>query len=132
MRNKNGMTLIEVIASIILLLICIGGITALLYQSTETSHCVYYTYVAANLAKNRVELIRELRKTKGYMALADLPETQIELIDYLGNAGGDFERTTQVEYASGLTKVTVSVECKKEELNHPVVFELVTLLSSYL
>ena len=64
MRSKQGMTLIEVVASAVLLLICIGGITTLLYQSTETSHCVYYAYVASNLAQNRVDWIRELRKLK--------------------------------------------------------------------
>ncbi len=131
MRNKRGMTLIEIMVSVILFVLCIAGVMALIYHSTVASYSVYYTYLATNLAKNRIEWIREHRANKGYLSLGDLPAEQIDMIDRYGNSGEDFERTTQVEYSPEQSKITVMVDFKRREVNVPIKVELVTLLQNY-
>ena len=131
MRKRYGMTLVEVMVSMILIFLFISGVMALIYQCTETSHTVYYLYTATNLAKNRIEWVRELRRNKGYTSLSDLPELQIDMIDAYGSSGDAYERTTQVQYTANQTQITVSVEYKKKHTKTPLKIELVTLLFQY-
>jgi len=131
---KKGMSLVEVVAAIALAVLAMGGIISVTTQSASLGQAVDYTYVASNLAKNRIERIREIRRDKGYTALPEAAETDT-VVDRSGipDPNGDFVRTTTIDaaYATNLTKVTVKVQYKKKGALIPIGVELVTLLSQY-
>lgn len=134
MKLNKGMSLTEVVIAAGLAAIAVGGIIAVITQTATLGQSVDYTYVASNLAKNRIERIREIRKDEGYSALTEAAETQTA-IDRNGSPdqSGDFVRTTIVDatYATGLTKVTVKVKYKKKGVLIPMDIELTTLFSPY-
>lgn len=134
MKSDKGMSLTEVVAAAALTTIIVGGIIAVITQTATLGQGVDYTYVASTLAKNRIERIREIRKDKGYSALAETAETDT-VVDRNGSpdANGDFVRTTIVDtaYATSLTRVTVKVKYKKRGVLIPVDIELTTLFSPY-
>lgn len=131
---ERGVSLTEVLVAIALVALCVGGIISLLVQNIGLGQSVDNAYVAINLAKSRIERMREIRKDSGYTALPDAAETDT-LIDRNGisSPSGGFKRTTIVDsaYAPGLTKVTVKVRYKTGGVFISVPVELVTLLSSY-
>ncbi len=129
--DKKGMSFIEIMVSIVVFVICIGAIMALVKQSTETSSSVYYTYLATNLAKNRIEWLREYRVSKGYPALADLPSEQIDYVDIDNDDDLDFKRTTKIEYGLDSTKATVNIEYSGSDRVKSTGVELITLLFDY-
>jgi Tfp pilus assembly protein PilV len=128
------MSLTEVVVAAALATIVVGGIMGVITQTATLGQGVDYTYVASNLAKNRIERIREIRKDSGYSALAETAETDT-VIDRNGSpdANGDFVRSTVVNtaYATNLTRVTVKVKYKKKGVLIPADIELTTLLSPY-
>jgi Tfp pilus assembly protein PilV len=132
--RAEGTSLIETVMALALVAICIGGILGVVVQSVELGQSRERAYIAMNLAKNRLERIRQIRRDQGYSSLATATETDT-LIDSKGIAdgGGDFIRTTAVEpdYAPNLTKVTVSVNYKKKGAFTGKAVELVTLVSPY-
>lgn len=133
-KNNIGMTLVEVIIALALLTLSIGGILGVIVQSTSAGQSIDNTYVATNIAKSRIERLREVRRDRGYADLVNWQEAGVS-IDRNGVATstGDFERTTIVDsaYGSNLTKVTVRVRYKLGGSFIPVSVELVTLLSPY-
>ena len=129
--NAKGISFIEILVCIALFLICVGGLTALIAQSTVVSHTAYYTYLASSLARNRIEWVGGSKKSNGYQVLEELPEHQVDLIDFQGNPGEDFERKTEINYSSEQTKVKVTVDYKAQELNVPISVTLVSLFYPY-
>lgn len=131
---KKGMTLVEIVVSLALVALSIGGILSVLIQSANLAQSVDYAYIAADLAKNRIEWVREIRRDMGYDALPGAAETDT-VIDRNGvaDSNGDFMRTTLVNasYGTYLTKVTVKVIYKKKGVFTPVPTEIVTLISFY-
>lgn len=134
MKLNKGMSLTEVVIAMGLAALAVGGIIAVITQTATLGQSVDYTYVASNLAKNRIERIREIRKDKGYSALTETAEIET-IIDRNGlpDSNGDFVRATIVDaaYATDLTKVTVKVKYKKKGVLIPMDIELTTLLSQY-
>ena len=133
MKFKKGMSLTEVVMAMALITLCIGGIITVVVQSADMGHTADYTYVAIDLAKNRIERIRQIRNEKGYDIIPQTAETDT-IIDRNGipDLNGDFKRTTTIEPTSTrLTKVTVGVTYKRRGLFNPVPVELVTLLSEH-
>jgi len=68
---RKGMSLTEVVIAMALVALSVGGIMAVLVQSVGLRQSVDNAYAAVGLAKNRIERIRELRRDKGYAALAE-------------------------------------------------------------
>jgi len=87
-----------------------------------------------NLAKGRIERLREVRRDKGYADLVNWQELDV-VIDRNGvpDPDGNFKRTTEIDaaYAVNLTRVTVKVKYKREGAFVPVSIELATLMSPY-
>ena len=131
---RKGMSLTEVVIAMALVALSVGGIMAVLVQSVGLRESIDNAYAAVGLAKNRIERIRELRRDRGYTALAEAVESDT-VIDRNGayDLNGDFKRTTIVNtgYAANLTKVTVKVKYKRRNVFIPESMEAVTLISPY-
>ena len=134
MRNKKGMSLVEVIVALALLVLSIGSIVGILMQNINTGKAIDYSYVATNLAKNRIERLREVRRDRGYADLANWQETDVTIDrDGVADNNGDFQRTTIVNaaYGANLTQITVQVKYAPQGSFTNAETELVTLLSPY-
>ena len=135
MKNKKGLTLVEVIVASALITLAVGGIIGVLIQNASTGQSIDYTYVATNLAKSRIERLREVRRDKGYTELATCQESNVS-INRKGvpDSNGNFERTTTIDtttHGPGLTGVTVTVSYKRGGTLMPVSVTLITLISQY-
>lgn len=132
--KKIGMTLTEVVIAVAFMMLSIGGILGVVVQSIDLRQSGERAYIAANLARNRIERARQIRMDEGYSALTKAAETDT-MIDANGNSdeNGDYKRTTVVEpdAVTGLTKVTVRVKYKRRGLFSPKEVELLTLISQY-
>ncbi len=134
MMNKKGMSLVEVIVALALLVLSIGSILGVLIQNMNTGRTIDYSYVATNLAKNRIERLREVRRDRGYADLANWGETDVAIDrDGVPDNEGDFQRTTIVDaaYGTNLTQVTVQVKYAPRGVFVTAQTELITLLSPY-
>ncbi|MCM8782148.1 MAG: hypothetical protein NC828_03760 [Candidatus Omnitrophica bacterium] len=136
MKSKKGISLTEVVMAIGLVAICIGAIVGLVVQSVELGSGSEYAFTAMNLAKNRIERIREIRRDLSYTRLSEMAESDVIVnSDGVPDPNGNFKRTTIIAVDptgyTGLTKVTVKVQYKRKRLFNPVPIELVTLISPY-
>lgn len=132
--GKRAMTMVEVVIAMALTIVCIGGILAVLLQNTSLGQSVDSSYVAVNIAKSRIERIRQIRRDMSYDDVIDAAETDT-IVDRNGvaNPSGDYSRTTIIDptFASNLTQVTVRVKYKQGGVFIPTGVELVTLVSPY-
>jgi type II secretory pathway pseudopilin PulG len=129
-----GMTLTEVVVATALAALSIGGIMGVVVQGMDLGNRADYAYAAANIAKNRIERVREIRKEQGYTSLSAMAEDDVTVDrDGIADSNGDFIRTTTVDsaYAVNLTKVVVKVKYKIRGVPAPVWVELTTLVSPY-
>jgi Tfp pilus assembly protein PilV len=109
-KNKNGVTLIEVMGSVLVFTIGIAALMAVYWQAGTSSRRADNAYTAYNLAKNRLEALKSV-------SFSDLPsaiENSIALNkDGVADVTGSFVRSTVVttNYSgdANLTQVTVSV-----------------------
>jgi type II secretory pathway pseudopilin PulG len=114
LKIKNGMTLVEVMVSVFLIILLTGAVLALLVQNMRTGKGIDYNYIALNVAKSRIERIRELRRDQGFRYLYRASETKTR-VDRNGTPDpeGDFTRTTKITTSFGgnpdLTQVQVTV-----------------------
>ncbi len=135
MKRNKGVTLTECLVATAFMMLALGGMLALFVQNSRAGKIVDYSYVATNLAKNRVERIREVRREQGLAVLSSLAETDV-LIDRNGVAdtNGDFKRTTLIDtgYGTNLVKVTVQVNYKIRGSWNSLPVELVTVVCPYL
>lgn len=135
MKTNKGMTIIECVVASVIMLLALGGILSLFLQNIKAGKMVDYTYIATNLAKNRIERVREIRREQGLSALSSLSEENVCLDrDGVSSQSGDFRRTTIIDSAYGpnLVKVTVRVDYKIMGIWSPLPVEIVTVVSPYL
>ena len=133
-RYRRAMTLTELIIAIALVGISVGGIVSVLLQTVDLSQSIDNSYVATDLARNRIERIRSVRRDMGYAAIPESAETDT-IIDRNGNAdqNGVFKRTTIINasYGTNLTRVTVRVTYKRRGSFLSTPIEVTSLISPY-
>lgn len=133
-KHRPAMTLAELAVALALVTISIGGIVSVLYQTADLSQAVDSSYVAADLARNRIERIREIRRDMGYASIPEAEETDTA-IDRNGDAdqNGDFKRTTIIDasYGTNLTKIIVRVTYKRKGSFLSTPIEVTSLISPY-
>lgn len=108
--NDRGITLIEVMGSILVFMICAVSLLGVFTASKKISKQSSCAYNAYNLAKQRVELL----KTVSFSTVANAGENDVRLnADGTPDEEGDYSRTTVVaaNYRghNDLTQVIVSV-----------------------
>src|SRR3990167_8503591 len=79
LSKKNGMTLVEIMVSLGLIALLGGGILALLVENTKAGQTIDYNYAAINIAKSRMDRVRELRRDKGYSYLYTAAEADVKV-----------------------------------------------------
>lgn len=112
-NSRSGMSLVEVAIAVAVISIVVTGILGLYYQSVLVSKKMNQLFIATNLAKSRLERLRNI-------AFDSLPQTAESdtLLDKEGNSipDGDFQRNTSVSTNYNgdpdLTQVTVTVDYK--------------------
>lgn len=114
LKTQKSITLTEVMVSIFLVSVTIGSILALMIQNMKMGQTIDYHYAAVNIAKSRMDRIRELRQDKGFNNLYTAAENNITVDrNGLPDSDGDFTRTTAVtanfDGNSNLTKVEVTI-----------------------
>lgn len=133
-KNRRAMTLAELAMALALVALSIGGIISVLFQSSDLAQAVDSSYVAAELARNRIERIREVRRDMGYDSIPEAAETDT-IVDRNGDSDqdGDFKRTTIIDasYGTNLTKVVVRVTYKRKGSSISTPVEVTSLISPY-
>ncbi|MDD5680063.1 MAG: hypothetical protein PHI59_02350 [Candidatus Omnitrophica bacterium] len=136
-KKNTGMTLVEVITSLMLITLVIGGFLGLLLENIKAGETIDYNYVAINIAKSRMDRIRELRRDKGfsYLSTATENDTTVDR-NGLPDVNGDFTRTTAISTSfagkPNLTKVTVTVKYKRLGDVSTTTITLTSLISPYI
>lgn len=136
-KNSAGMTIVEVVTSMALIGMLIGGFLGLLIEDIKTAQTIDYNYVSLNIAKSRMDRIRELRRDKGYSNLSTATETDITIDrNGLPDADGEFTRSTTItpnfEGKTNLTKITVSVSYKGAGNVATTTITITSLISPYI
>ena len=110
-KGCSGFGMVEVVVSVVLLSLVVAGSYKLITQAARLNRTARNHYVAANLAKNRIEHARNY-------AFADLPllrESKV-LVNAQGatETAGPFRRSTLVNTNFGykLTEFTVIIEIR--------------------
>ena len=130
--TRKGMSLTEVLVAMALVTLCIGGIVTLIVQGMGLGQSADYMFVATNLANNKIEKVRFFYREMGYDALPEAAESDVKINrNGAPDNNGDFKRTTLINTASGLTKVTVRVSYKIRSAFLSQYVEMVTLFSPY-
>lgn len=110
-NQQRGMTLVEVVLALALLSLVMAGSYLLVSRAAATSRAARDHYVAAVIAKDRLERARNF----AYDDLHLLAEDHVIVNDTgLPDPEGHFRRTTLVDtnYAPNLTKIKVIVEVR--------------------
>lgn len=138
-RTQKSITLTEVMVSMSLITLLAGTVLALLIQNTKMGQTIDYHYVAVNIAKGRIDRIRELRRDKGFSCFEDLDDEPIvEKVDRNGGQDGDLDFTrittitTNFDSNPNLTKVKVTVSFKRTGDVSTTTITLTSLLSPYI
>jgi prepilin-type N-terminal cleavage/methylation domain-containing protein len=109
-QGRAGLTLVEVMISIMVFSICIGGICWLVAMAKSVSDQARDHYVAANIAKNRVERGRTIE----FNALEQFEADDV-LVDAMGSPDldGMYRMTTVVSNINDtLKEIVVTVEIR--------------------
>lgn len=132
LKSKKGLSLAEIVMAIALVALCIGGIIGVAVQSLYFEQSVDYSHSAINIARDRIERLRQIRQQQGYAAIPQNAETD-ELVDANGvsDLSGNFKRTTIIDTITypGVTCVTVRVTYKRKGIFTTQPIELVTFIS---
>src|SRR3989338_5168676 len=97
LKEYDGMTIVEVMTSMALISLVIGGFLGLLLANIKAGETMDYNYAAMNIAKSRMDRIRELRRDKGYDYLYTAAETDVSVNrDGAPDEDGEFTRSTSV------------------------------------
>lgn len=123
MANNKGITFVEVVVSIALVLIVVVALIATVTQSSVFSRRIDLVYTASYLAQRRVDMLKRL----DFDQLPAAGETDIRIgADGNIDPAGEYVRTTEITpvYASNpyLTKVKVSVNRVKMSLDGSIVY----------
>jgi len=135
MKKKWGMTLVEVMVSIMLITLLAGSILGIAIENIKLGETLECNYAAVNIAKSKMDRIRELRRDSGYDVLSTAEESNtIVTVAINDQMEASFTRTTTINTAFGtnLTEVTVSVSYKRTGDVNATVVTLKSLLSPYL
>lgn len=137
LKTQRAMTLIEIMVSILLITLMIGTVLGLLMQNMKMGGAIDYNYAAVNIAKSRIDRIRELRRDQGFSNLSAAAETSTTVDrNGLSDASGDFTRTTVITTNFGsnpnLTEVEVSVSYKGVTGVSITTITLTSLISPYI
>ena len=126
--GRKGVTLVEVVVSVLIISIVIVPVVAVLVQGTFLSNRIDKVYDVSNLAKQRMDSLKKFD-------FEDIPDIAVETATQVNKEGdidadGDYIRTTEVvdEYDgySHLLKVKVTVDRLDEDgiaEGHPIVME---------
>lgn len=136
-KTQKAMTLVEVMVSVGLIVILAGAVLVLLIQNMKMGATIDYNYAAINIAKSRIDRIRELRRDDGFSGLSATAETDTKVDrDGLPDSSGDFTRITTITTGfnnnSNLTKVEVKVSYKGPGDVSTTTVILTSLLSPYI
>ncbi|MGD2278615.1 MAG: prepilin-type N-terminal cleavage/methylation domain-containing protein [Candidatus Omnitrophota bacterium] len=128
-HDKKGLTLVEVLVSVILIAVIIVAMVAAVTQGTVYSKRIEHVYTATYIANRRVDLLKRL----GFAQVSSAEETDVR-VDADGNMSetGNYVRTTGIDTGYGgnpsLTKVKVTVNRVKVymdgTINDPVTGEI--------
>ena len=123
--------------SILITAVVVGGVLGLLIQNIKIGATVDYNYAAVNIAKSRIDRIRELRRESGYSFLGTASEADMT-VDREGvpDLAGEFTRhtvmTTNYAGNANLTHVKVRVDYKASGDVTGTAVELETIISPYM
>ena len=137
LKTQKGMTLVEVMVSVFLVTLLAGAVLALLIQNMKIGDTIDYNYAAVNIAKSRMDRVRELRRDYGFDNLSVAGEINTK-VDRNGtpDAAGDFTRTTTItanlDGNSNLAKVEVAVSYKSTGDVSTSTITLTSILSPYI
>lgn len=137
LHTKKGITLVEIMVSLGLIALLGGSILALLVENMKAGQTADYNYAAVNIAKSRIDRLRQLRRDKGFNYLYTAVETD-STVDRNGlpDAEGEFTRSTSItqnfESNPNLTKVEVTVKYKASGDISTTSITLTSLMSPYI
>jgi Tfp pilus assembly protein PilV len=130
--NSRGVTLVETMASVLLFLLVGASILNVCLQSSLSGKRAQEAFTAYNLAKSRIEEMRNFP----FSSLSSAAETDTPINETgVADPDGTFLRTTAVTTSytgdSSLTQVAVSVkyEIKGQSMTTPTT--LTTVISQY-
>ena len=128
LKNSKGMTIMEVIISVVLIALVVVALFAALTQSAVFSKRIDLIYVASYIAQSRIDALKKLDFDQ--IDLSD--ETDVR-VDEIGNLdlNGKYLRSTEItadfDGNSYLKKVKVSVKRMKVNIDgtidDPITFE---------
>jgi hypothetical protein len=110
-KSCAGSSIVETLMSLVVFALFVGGGAQMMVAHRQMSDMARAHYVAANIAKNRVELIRSY----GFSELTNFSEDEI-LVDTSGypSSSGNFRRSTEILSTGrdNLSEVVVMVEIR--------------------
>ena len=109
--RRGGFTIVETVFSIVMLMMVMAGAYKIITSTASLNRVVRNHYVAANLAKNRLERARNFP----YADLSLLAESLVVINDNgVPSTDGRFRRTTAIDtnHAAGVTAIVVTVDIK--------------------
>ena len=128
LKNSKGMTIVEIIISVILIAIVVVALFAALTQSAVFSKRIDLIYSASYIAQSRIDALKKLDFDQ-----VDLSEETDVRVDEMGNidANGKYMRSTEIttdfDGNSYLKKVKISVRRMKVNIDgtvdDPITFE---------
>lgn len=127
--NDKGITLVEVMASVLVFMVGVMAMMAVFTASLRMSKQSTYVYKAHNLAKEHIETLKAVDFT--LVATAGEADT---IVDENGNAdpAGEYRRTTVVTTPynghADLAMVTVSVNYTSRGAINPTPMQMTTLI----
>lgn len=110
-KSDRGMTLVEVVVAVALVVTVVSSMIAVLSQSSVFSRSIDVAYTSSYLAQRRIDMLKRLE----FSQLEDAEETSVRIgADGNIDPNGLYQRTTEVDTSySGncyLTKIKVSVK----------------------
>jgi len=136
-KHDKGISLAEVVFSLGLIAISVIAIISLVGQNVELGKSQEYNYIAINIAKSRIDEIRQARRDFSFDVITSkYTESSWTSVDFYGEEDPDgvFERKTEITVPSGqsnLKHIKVSVRYKITGAISPMLIEIDTYVSPY-
>jgi len=109
-KGQDGLTLVEVIVSVVLIMVVVVSVLSAVVQSSVFSKRIDMVYTASYLAQRRIDLLKEFDFDQLYPGAI---ESNVG-IDIDNDGDNDYRRTTELvqnyEGNSKLIKIKVTVE----------------------
>lgn len=111
-RRKQGASVTEVLVALVLLSMFIGGASRVNIMNYKLTDKAGAHYTASNLAKNRIETIRNMRQAS-YDHIMSMQETDVQVNnDGVEDSNGKFSRTTTIVETSTTDLLEIQVTIK--------------------